>query len=92
MFTVDKTKYHMDDQELQGRINGIAMALEIALVEAFAISRGQRSEAARVVRGELTGIIESQGLVNATDPFHVGTRDGLQLIVDRLQGLYPDSE
>ena len=46
----------MNEQELQGRINGLSFALEIALVQLYTLKLGDESEALRVIKSDLGGL------------------------------------
>ena len=44
----------MSEQELEGRLNGLSLALEHALVNLYALSLGQSEKATEVVHREMT--------------------------------------
>ena len=78
----------MDDQELQGRINGLMLALEVALIETLTLKHGDVEKAIEVASSEIGGIATSVENTLAPGNFRTGTVDSLRLIVERLQTLY----
>ena len=77
----------MNEQEIQGRLNALTMAVEIALKEVFTLKLGSTSKALNVIRAELGGLTE---LFEKDTPsyFRKGNIDEFRLIVDRLEGIY----
>lgn len=78
----------MNDEELQGRINGLSMAVEIALMQAFSLRYGETKKALEAIRSELDGVVATVESDLATSDFRTGTVDSLRLIVTRLDGIY----
>ena len=78
----------MNEEELQGRINGLSMAVEIALIQTFSLRYGETEKAVQVATAELEGLIEDIGRGGPVSDFRTGTTDSLRLIVDRLQGIF----
>ena len=77
----------MNEQEIQGRLNALTMAVEIALKEVFTLKLGSTSKALNVIRAELGGLTELFEKDPPTD-FRKGNIDEFRLIVDRLEGIY----
>ena len=77
----------MNEQELQGRLNALTMTVEIALKEVFTLKLGSTSKAIDVIRAELGGLTE---LFEKEPPsaFRKGNIDELNLIVNRLEGIF----
>lgn len=78
----------MNEEELQGRINGLSMAVEIALIQTLSLRYGETEKAVQVATAELEGLIEDIGRGGPVSDFRTGTTDSLRLIVDRLQGIF----
>ena len=77
----------MNEQELQGRINGLSFALEIALVQLYTLKLGDESEALRVIKSDLGGLANRFEADGPPDSFRNGTVGALRLIVDRTEAI-----
>ena len=78
----------MDEQELQGRLNALTMTVEIALIEVFTLKHGAVSEALDVIRDQLGGLVEGFEKDLPPSAFRKGNIDELNLIVNRLEGIF----
>ena len=78
----------MDEQELQGRMNGIALALEVALKEAFSLRYGETPEAADMAAARIRELIDIFRKDGPENFFETGTRESLELIAGRLEKMY----
>ena len=77
----------MNEQEIQGRLNALTMAVEIALKEVFTLKLGSTSKALDVIRAKLGGLTELFEKDTPSD-FRKGNIDEFNLIVNRLEGIF----
>ena len=78
----------MNEQEIQGRLNALTMAVEIALKEVFTLKLGSTSKALDVIRAQLGGLAEGFEKDLPASAFRKGNIDELNLIADRLEGIF----
>ena len=82
----------MNEQELQGRINGLSMVVEMTLIEAMRQKHGDTDKALEAIRRELEGLIKGFETDLPASDFRTGSIDALRLVVDRLQGIFGKKE
>lgn len=79
------------DEELQGRINGLSMVVELVLMELFRIKHGSTDEALKAIKGQLEPL-RGEFEKMAARPYRDGSMASLNLVMDRLEGIFGDKQ
>ena len=78
----------MNEEEIRGRLNGLSMAVEVALTEVLTLKHGKAEEGVKVATRTLESLIDTFHADLPDSDFRQGSVDSLRLIVDRLQGIF----
>lgn len=82
----------MNEQEIYGRLNGLSIAVENALIEVFTLKHGSSQEAARVLCPMLRRLAQDVEETLSESDYRKGTVDSLTQVAWRLEGIFKPSK